>query len=152
MREEGNEKRSAVTVLDGQFGELIESLHQLAQTTPSELLYKRPPHTTVGENILRSAGCLEQVVGGLTANLWDDPFEWTLPEQLSTTELVHGYLSDVSASCDDFFAHLQDEALVKLVSAPSGEEKTVIGLLLESLVVAGDYRGRAVVTLKSLRQ
>jgi hypothetical protein len=32
------------------------------------------------EQILRSARIVEQVSGGITANLWDDPFEWTLPE------------------------------------------------------------------------
>ena len=29
-----------------------------------------------------SAGTIEQTFGGITANLWDDPFEWTLPETL----------------------------------------------------------------------
>jgi hypothetical protein len=43
-------------------------------------LYREQPATgdSCGEQVLRSAAIVEQSFGGLTANLWDDPFEWTL--------------------------------------------------------------------------
>lgn len=151
MNDDHHEQRSTVKVLDGQFKALIKSLDQLAGETSDEVLYKRPPRITIGENILRSAACLEQVFGGLTANLWDDPFEWTLPETLSTTERIREYLAEVDVARTEFFEHLHDAALVKLIAAPSGEQKPIIGVLLESLVVSSDYRGRAVVISKLLR-
>ena len=42
----------------------------------------------LGEHIVRSAGAVEQTFDGITANLWDDPFEWTLPENLATPREV----------------------------------------------------------------
>ncbi|HEX2269316.1 MAG TPA: hypothetical protein VHH35_07275, partial [Pyrinomonadaceae bacterium] len=56
--------------------------------------------------ILRSAAVIEQTFGGLTANLWDDPFEWTLPETLSTPELVIEHLSEVDALRQRFFSSI----------------------------------------------
>ena len=54
-----------------------------------------------GEQVLRSAAIVEQTFGGLTANLWDDPFEWTLPETLSTSAKVIEYLNEVEATRQD---------------------------------------------------
>lgn len=88
---------------------------------------------------------IEQMFGGLTSNLWDDPFEWTLPETLSTSDLVIDHLSEIDALRQTFFRSIHDdEALSKYVSVPAGEPKTLIDLLLEALVRASDYRGRAV--------
>ena len=151
MPEDDNEPRSAVEVIDGHCRALLESLDSIAETTSAELLYRRPPQITIGENILRSAACLEQVFGGLTANLWDDPFEWTLPEALSTTERIREYISEVDKVRGELFAHLRDEALLKLVSSPTGQQKTIMGLLLESLIASSDYRGRAIVTSRLFR-
>ena len=51
-----------------------------------------------GEYVLRSAAAVEQTFGGIATRLWDDPFEWTLPEKLSTTDLVIEYLEEVAAT------------------------------------------------------
>jgi len=81
----------------------------------------------------------------LTANLWDDPFEWTLPETLSTPALIIEYLSEVDASRERVFNAIDDDAaLSKYVSVPSGESRPLIDPLIETLVRASDYRGRAV--------
>ena len=102
------------------------------------------------EQILRSAAVIEQTFGGLTANLWDDPFEWTLPETLSTPQLIIEYLSEVDASRQRAFSSIgDDEELRKYVSVPSGEPKTLIELLLDTLVRASDYRGRAIAAIKN---
>lgn len=143
-------QRSAVELLDQEFDLLIDSLRKLVSSIPAELLYRRPPAITVGENILRSAGVVEQTFGGLTANLWDDPFEWTLPEALSTPDLILAYLREVESTQLAAFRSFKndDTALTKLIAVPSGIPCTLLELLLSTLSRASDYRGRAVATLK----
>src|SRR6476620_9278025 len=116
--------RQLVDYLDEESTRLIDNLRQLVSSITPDLLYRRPPAVTIGENLLRSAAVLEQTFGGLTANLWDDPFEWTLPETLSTAELVHDYLSEVEAA------------------------RAWFTVVFETLVKGSDYHGRAVATLK----
>jgi hypothetical protein len=104
---------------------------------------------TLGENLLRSAAALEQAFGGLTANLWDDPFEWTLPETLSTTELVNEYLSEVDAARQRAFRSIAgDRELTKNILGPWEEPRSLFAVLVETLIKASDYHGRAVATLK----
>jgi hypothetical protein len=134
-----------VSALDGAFTNLIASLKELVRSVDQDLLYAQPPAMSVAEQILRSAAVVEQTFGGLTVNLWDDPFEWTLPETLSTPELIVEYLSEVDSVRQRFFSSIDsDDALSKYISVPSGEPTTLIELLLETLVRASEYRGRAV--------
>ena len=140
-----------VDSLDKEFAFLIESLKDLVRKVNTDHLYERVGDTSFGEQILRSAAVIEQTLGGLTSNLWDDPFEWTLPETLSTSGRVIDHLSEIDALRQTFFSSIaDDEALSKYVSVPSGDPKALIDLLLETLVRASDYRGRAVATLKIL--
>ena len=143
--------RALVEHLDREFTRLIDNLKQLADSTPADLLYRRPPSVTLGENLLRSAAALEQTFGGLTANLWDNPFEWTLPETLSNNEHIAEYLSEVDAARQRVFKVIaSDEELTKYISVPSGEPEQLFALLLETLMKASDYHGRAVATHKML--
>jgi hypothetical protein len=143
--------RVLVDRLDRECARLIVSLKQLVNSVTPELLYRRPPHVSIGENLLRSAAALEQTFGGLTANLWDDPFEWTLPESLSTAELVTEYLLEVDAARESAFRSIaSDRELTKYISGPSGEPQQLFALLLETLMKASDYHGRSVATLKML--
>ena len=136
--------REIVDHLDHEFATLIDSLKNLVRSVPQALLYRNPPAVSIGENILRSAAAVEQTCGGLTANLWDDPFEWTLPEALSSSDLFIEYLSEVDVTRERAFSSiLDDSALTKYISVPSGEPRPLISLLLETLVSASDYRGRA---------
>lgn len=144
-REEDKSVNSVVNALDRAFEDSIASLKELIRSVDSELLYRRIADVSVGEQILRSAAVIEQTFGGLTSNLWDDPFEWTLPETLSTSDRVIDHLSEIDALRQTFFRSLaDDQALSKYISVPSGEPKALIDLLVETLVRAGDYRGRAV--------
>jgi len=134
-------KREIVNHLDREFASLIDSLKELVRSIQPDLLYRTPPVVSIGENILRSAAAVEQTCGGLTANLWDDPFEWTLPETLSNADLIVEYLSEVDAARQRAFSSIADDnALSKYISTPSGEPRLLISLLLETLARAGDYR------------
>jgi hypothetical protein len=139
--------REIVDHLDVEFARLINSLKDLVRSVPLDLLYgsSPPAHAaSTGEYILRSAAAVEQTCGGLTANLWDDPFEWTLPETLSNADLIIEYLSEVDLTRQRAFdSMLDDSALSKYISVPSGEPRPLVSLLLETLVIAADYRGRA---------
>ena len=132
-----NTEREIVQQIDRAFANLIGSLKDLASSVPPDLL-------------LRSAAVIEQMCGGLTANLWDDPFEWTLPETLSSTNRIVEYLSEVDLARQRAFNSIRDDsALTKYISAPAGEQ-LLVNLLLETLVKASDYRGRAVASSKLL--
>jgi hypothetical protein len=146
-----NNNRIIVELLEQQFDRLIESLRRLVASTPSDLLYKKTSAPSVGENIVRSAGAIEQTFGGLTANLWDDPFEWTLPETLSTGARVLEYLSEVeSLKKRTFVSFVDDAMLLKSISMPSGESCRLLGVLLSTMLRVSDYRGRAALSLNLL--
>src|SRR5919205_1426614 len=90
--------------LDEQFARLHGRSVALVRAVPAERLYWQPareagarsfPVYSCGEHLLRSAAAVEQTFGGITVNLWDDPFEWTLPETLNTPQLVVEYLNEV---------------------------------------------------------
>src|SRR5712691_7013496 len=97
--------------LDRQFSQLHQELRELIHAIAPERLYSRPPSRSNsspaqsgGEQILRSAAAVEQTFGGLTTNLWDDPFEWTLPEMLATRERIIEYLAEVEETRRRAFA------------------------------------------------
>src|SRR6185436_11799101 len=93
--------RDIIQNFDSQFLRLHSRSCSLIGTTPLELIYcgvvKSQPTVipSMGEQLLRSAAAVERTFGGITANLWDDPFEWTLPEHLSTKERIDEYLGEV---------------------------------------------------------
>lgn len=140
--------REIVNQLDLELASIVSSLKELVNSVPQHLFYE----SSIGENILRSAAVIEQTCGGLTANLWDDPFEWTLPETLSNADRIIEYLAEVDLARQRAFnSILDDSALSKYISDPSSEPRLLVSLLLETLVHASDYRGRAVATLRALR-
>ena len=92
------------------------------------------------EQILRSARIVEQTFGGINSNLWDDPFEWTLPETLSSSEKLLEYFAEVRATRKRGFDLFQtDDALLKTIMTPAGPRQ-VISLLLDTLVRAGHHQ------------
>lgn len=148
---------SLLTTLDAQFAALHACSGALVGIVPAEKLYWQPrvaragaqPVYSCGEHILRSAACVEQTFGGVTANLWDDPFEWTLPETLSTTALVAGYLAEVEATRRRGFALvITDADLSKQIAMPSGEMQTLFALFAETLARAAHHQGRAFATFR----
>ena len=137
--------------LDAQYARLHERSRAFVRLVPPERLYWKPrepsgfvPVYSCGEHILRGAAIVEQLFGGLTANLWDDPFEWTLPETLSTHERIAEYLDETEATRRRGFALFRDDAdLWKEIAVPFGQMQTLISLLLDALARAAHQQGRA---------
>ena len=143
--------------LDRQFAHLYTSAYELVEALSPELLYRHPGEANLatlhscGEHILRSAAIVEQTFGGIATNLWDDPFEWTLPETLSTPDKVASYLGEVEATRKRGFELFQsDEDLLKEIMAPAGYTQ-LLPLLLDTLARAAHHQGRARATFEILR-
>ncbi|HYO64068.1 MAG TPA: hypothetical protein VER08_10590 [Pyrinomonadaceae bacterium] len=142
--------------LDERFARLHAGTRALAGAVPADRLYWQPrassglfPVYSCGEHLLRSAAAVEQTFGGITANLWDDPFEWTLPETLPTPERVAEYLAEVEATRRRGFTLFRDDAdLLKELAVPSGEMRTLLSLLLDTLARAAHHQGRAFATFR----
>lgn len=147
---------SIVLSLDEEFARLHGRSVALARRVPADRLYWQPreaarfhPTYSCGEHLLRSAAVVEQTFGGITASLWDDPFEWTLPETLRTPALVEEYLNEVEATRRRGFALLRsDGELAKEIVVPSGETRTLAALLLDTLARAAHQQGRAYATFR----
>ena len=146
-----------LSCLDRQFAGLHSANHELIKAIPAELLYRQPPASSnlfpvrsCGEYILRAAAAVEQTFGGITSNLWDDPFEWTLPENLTTPEKVGGYLDEVEATRRLGFEFFEsDKDLLKEIMAPSGPT-LLFPLLLDTIARSANYQGGAQATLDLL--
>ncbi len=96
-----------------------------------------------GEYILRSAGKVEQTFGGIMTKLWDDPFEWTLPEELSTADLILEYLAEVEGTRRRGLSLITtDEDLQREMPAPE-KLKTIFEILLGTIARAEHFQGRA---------
>ena len=148
-------KRIVIESFDAEFERLHARSYQLIKTTPLAMLYSNShansESASVGVLVLKSAGVVEQTCGGITSNLWDDPFEWTLPETLSNSALVLEYLGEVEETRKHAFACFTgDEDLLKKIATPSGEMRPLIGLLLDTLVRAVGFQGRAAALLATV--
>jgi hypothetical protein len=155
-------KQERINSLDREFARLHLNSCALVASTPAEVLYFAIDSTTsltglspapgsVGECVLRSAATVEQTFGGITANLWDDPFEWTLPEYLSSPSAIQTYLAEVETMRQRAFSSFLDDAnLTKQVMLPSGEPTPLSSLLRETLRRADTLQAHALVLLKSL--
>lgn len=136
--------------IDGSFAAISGRTRALLDVTSDELLYRRPrdlPKTftmfSVGEYVLRSAAAVEQTFGGITTRLWDDPFEWTLPEKLNSVDLVREYIDEVDLARMKGIAFIaEDASLYKAIPAPV-DIKTLSTVLIETLCRSEHYLGRA---------
>jgi hypothetical protein len=136
--------------LEDNFLEIHRRSIVLIDRTPDDLLYRQPRDParefavfTIGENLLRSAAAVEQVAGGITTRLWDDPFEWTLPEKLSSGALVRGYLDEVEdARLRAFKAIAADNELSRQIPSPQ-RVHTLLSILVDAAIRASHFQGRA---------
>ena len=132
-----------ITWFDQEFKRLEAEWRDSIEQLDSTSLYSENQLSPAAEQILHSARIVEQVSGGITANLWDDPFEWTLPETLSTKEKLIAYVDEVHDARERAFQFFKEDAdLLKTIMAPSGPIQ-LISLLLEALVRAGYHELKA---------
>lgn len=141
--------RDFIQFFENRFNKLHDDSVRIVEKTPSGKLFWQPferdvlfPINSVGEYLLRSAGRVEQTFGGITTKLWDDPFEWTLPEQLSTPELILGYFDEVKATRNRGFSLLtSDDDLRKVIPAPV-RMMSLFEILLDTAAEAENLKGR----------
>lgn len=143
-----------IKIFDQKFQALHKNSCEIINKIPDEKLFWKPKKVyaifSCGEFILRSAGKVEQTFGGITTRLWDDPFEWTLPEELATKEKILNYLDEVEATRQRGFALLKtDEDLYKELPAPE-DLKSLFKILLETLSKAENLQGCATAILQML--
>jgi hypothetical protein len=139
-----------LSAFDRRFRDLDSRSRTLLRGIPPDRLFWQPrsddamfPENSCGEYILRSAAAVEQAAGGITARLWDDPFEWTQPEALSTPESVLGYLDDAEAARVRAFAFIgSDSELAREIPAPE-KLKPLFEIILDALVRGEHFGGRA---------
>lgn len=138
-----------VAGLDRAFVEIDKRSRELLDRIDDAQLFVRVGDTgsltgaSVGEYTLRSAAMVEKAFGGITTRLWDDPFEWTLPENLSDKAAILNYLDEVDATRTrgfDFFT--SDDDLRREIPAPD-RLTPIVDILLDSLKQAAHYQGRA---------
>ena len=141
---------SLLDAFDRTFATVSARSRAILDLTPNELLYQYPrelPNTfamfTIGEYVLRSAAAVEQTFGGITTRLWDDPFEWALPEKLHSVELIREYLDEVDTTRREGIAFIAtDESLSKSIPAPV-KILPISQVLIDALSRSEHYLGRA---------
>ena len=144
-----------ISSFDAQFERLHQRSCAFVDLLPVEKIYWQPrkatealPVYSCGEYLLRSAGAVEQTFGGIATKLWDDPFEWTLPEALYDNQKILEYLGEVEAARQKGFALFKsDDDLQREILAPA-KLKTIFTLLLETLARAENFQGRAFATFR----
>ena len=142
--------KSQIDIFDRQFFLLHSRSNELLKLIPDDKLFWQPRKLTqtyqmfsCGEYILRSAAKVEQTFGGITTRLWDDPFEWTLPEELSTAALIGEYLTEVERTrLKGFSLFSSDEDLRRELPAPE-KLRTILEILIETVARSEHFQGRA---------
>ncbi|HEY0461461.1 MAG TPA: hypothetical protein VGC97_20160 [Pyrinomonadaceae bacterium] len=142
--------KNLIEIFDKQFLQIHRRSSDFVKLVPTEKLYWQPrerdalfPVNSCGEFILRSAAAIEQTFGGITTRLWDDPFEWTLPEALATNDLILNYLNETEATRRKGFAFFtSDDDLRREIPAPERLKK-IFQILLEAVARAEHFQGRA---------
>jgi hypothetical protein len=149
--------RAILSAFDRSFIKLDTRSRQLLTKVPEERLFEKPREITnsmamfsCGEYLLRSAATVEMTFGGITTRLWDDPYEWTLPEKLATREDISRYFDEVEATrLKGFSFFTSDEDLAREMPAP--ERLTPIAeIMINTLTKAEHFQGRAFAVFQML--
>lgn len=142
-----------IASLESHFDNLHFRTIDLLGLLRSETLYVRSDPLrgdSCGDNILRSAAAVEQAFGGITRRLWDDPFEWTLPEQYPSPESIVQYLDEVRETRRAGFRYFQDDSdLLKQIPAPL-ELRSIFDVLRAAADAAENSLGRATAVFLAL--
>lgn len=142
--------KNLIEIFDRQFARLHERSCSFVEKIPNDKLFSKPRELnrtyqmfSCGEYVLRSAAAIEQTFLGITRRLWDDPFEWTLPEALSTNAKMLEYLAEVEKTRTEGFKFFASDAdLSREMPAPE-RLKPIAEILLETVARAEHFQGRA---------
>ena len=142
--------KSQIEIFERQFSLLHSRSNELLKLISDGKLFQSPRQLkqtyqmfSCGEYILRSAGKVEQTFGGITTRLWDDPFEWTLPEELSTAALIGEYLAEVERTRLKGFALFKSDADLRRELPAPEKLKTIFEILIETVARSEHFQGRA---------
>jgi hypothetical protein len=149
--------REIIDVFEDSFVDVDDRQRRLLAQVTDQRLFWTPVDAadsmvllSVGGSVLRSAAMVEQAFLGITRRLWDDPFEWTLPEKLSTKAAILTYLDEVNETRMAGLKFLASDAdLSRKLPAPD-ELKTIAAVLIEALRQAENHLGRGMAVLKIL--
>jgi hypothetical protein len=142
--------RTLIEGFDAEFTAVEERLRSLLEMTSDPLLFAKPFNDektlvehSVGGFVIRAAAMIEQAFLGITRRLWDDPFEWTLPEELSTRDAIRKYIDEVTETRMTGMAFLASDAdLTRQLPAPE-KLRTIFAVLVDALLRAENLRGKA---------
>ena len=142
---------------DRQFSLIDKRSRELLSRINDDQLFTRSPGVgdslapaSCGEFILRSAAMVEKTFGGITTRLWDDPFEWTLPEEIATKGAALKYLDEVEKTRRKGLAFFKsDDELHRKIPAPE-KLLSLHDILLETIANASHYQGRAFAVFQML--
>jgi hypothetical protein len=142
--------REIIEELQSSFDELIRRSVEMTKAVAADDLFRKPAQFegsyemfSIGEFMLRSTGAIEQAFAGITTRLWDDPFEWTLPEYMASPERILDYLDEVSETARRGFTFLKDDDELKRQLPAPRELKTILQILLSAIERAAHFQGRA---------
>lgn len=149
--------RTILDAFDRHFISLDSRSRDLLARIPEERLFEKPREIlnamamfSCGEYLLRSAAMVEKTFGGITTRLWDDPFEWTLPEKLATKAEIIRYFDEVEATRLKGFAFFtSDNDLAREIPAPE-KLTSIADILIETLAKAEHFQGRAFAVFQML--
>ena len=138
-----------VEAFSAEFERLHDNLIHVLNLIPEDRLYWKPFESSsflrvysCGELIVHIGSTIEYTFNGITSNFWDDPFEWTLRENLSSRSLVAEYLAEAARVRRAAFLGMNDADLGKILHFPNGSPTTIGTLLLRSLTHASHHRGQ----------
>jgi hypothetical protein len=140
--------RERIEKIDLQFAEHHRERCELAQASGDERIYltsdlKSLWPVSIGLHLIRSAAVVEQMINGITVRLWDDPFEWTLPERLPGVAYLIEYFHEVEAARIKGFEFLKDDLdLERSIPAPI-DLKTLDQVFAETQRSSTNYLSRA---------
>lgn len=101
--------------------------------------------------VVRSASKVEQAFGGINSQLWDDPFEWTLPEVMNSFERIREYLDEADRARGTGMLRIKDDSdLLKIIVTPWGSG-SLGSLLVSTLTEAVRFASRAEATILAVR-
>ena len=131
--------RFTIERLEECFTKLNEEMVAIVENSPESSLFEDggkgeiTPKTPPVVSVVRAAAVVEQVFGGLTTRLWDDPFEWTLPEALNDRQSILSYLDDVKKRQSEVFGRLQTDADLQKTTPAPVEIMPIFTILLRAL-------------------